>query len=128
MSPQSSDFEELGRKVQRAQLAVEQLRGTATVDGVTVVVDAENRLRSVNVADEDAVLAAYDAAVADLKPKLDETMGELRADARVEAVSTFVEANSARLEAERVRRQREIEEEDERYYQERYRRGWLDRG
>lgn len=122
----SRDFEELGRKVQRAAFAVERIRGVGVVDGIRVVVDAENRLVSVSVAAQDAIVAAYRAAVDDARPQVEDAMREVRADPRVEAMSTFVEANAARLEAERVRRAREIEEDDDAYYEERYRRGWLE--
>jgi len=126
MALHRNDFEELGRKVQRAQLALQQVRGIGTANGIRAVVDAENRLLSVTVTDEDAVLAAYNAAVADIQPKLDDAMREVRADPRVGSISTFVEANSARLEVERARRNGETEEENDDYYQQRYRRGWHD--
>jgi hypothetical protein len=126
MALHRNDFEELGRKVQRAQLALQQVRGIGTANGIRAVVDAENRLLSVTVTDEDAVLAAYNAAVADIQPKLDDAMREVRADPRVGSISTFVEANSARVEVERARRNGETEEENDDYYQQRYRRGWHD--
>ncbi|MHA7652256.1 hypothetical protein ACX9NE_14230 [Mycobacterium sp. ML4] len=96
-------------------------------DGIRVVVDAENRLLSVNAPDEDAIVVAYNAAVDDVRPKIEDAMREVRGDPRVEAMSTFVAANSARLQAERARRLREIEEDDDAYYEEQYRRGWLER-
>ncbi|BDB42822.1 hypothetical protein Mkiyose1665_43670 [Mycobacterium kiyosense] len=118
-----NDFEELGLKVQRAQRALEQARGVGTADGIHVVVDAENRLLSVNVPDEDAIIAAYRAAVADVQVRVEDAMSEVRSDPRFEAMSTFVEANSARLDAERAQR----EQDDEAYYEEQARRGWRDR-
>lgn len=119
------DFEELGLKVQRAQSALEQVRGVGAADGVRVVVDAENRLLSVTVPDEAAILAAYNAAVEDMRPKVEDAMREVRSDPRVEAVSTFVEANTERRQAEN--RPEGGVEEDDAYYEERYRRGWRDR-
>ncbi len=126
MFPRHNDSEELGMKVQRAQHALEQTRGIGTVRGIRVTVDADNRLLSVTVDEEGTILEAYQAALADKQPKVDDALRELRADPRFEAVSTFAEANSAREEAERVERQRDFEEEDDEYYAERNRRGWLE--
>ncbi|WP_225730150.1 MULTISPECIES: YbaB/EbfC family nucleoid-associated protein [unclassified Nocardia] len=95
-----SDFDSLGLKVQRAQRALEQARGVGEVDGIRVVVDANNRLVEVSAPDADALIAAYRAALLDLGPRLDEAMAEVRADSRFSAISTFVEANTAREEAE----------------------------
>lgn len=122
-----NDFEDLGLKVQRAQFALEQLRGIGTVNGIRVVVDAENRLVSVTAPDEDDILAAYSAAVVDMQPKLEQAMREVLADPRVQAMSTFVEANSARLEADRARQHSETQEDDDAYYEQQYRQGWRDR-
>ena len=71
-------------------------------------------------------MAAYNAALADKQPQVDEAVQDLRADPRFEAVSTFAEANSARLEQDRVQRRRRQEEDDDDYYAERNRRGWLE--
>lgn len=114
-------------KVRRAQSALEQARGVGTAGGVRVVVDAENRLLSVTVPDETAILAAYHAAVDDMRPKIEEAMREVRSDPRVGAMSAFVEANAARLEADRARRLEALVQDEDAYYEERYRRGWLDR-
>ncbi|MDP7720714.1 YbaB/EbfC family nucleoid-associated protein [Mycobacterium sp. TY814] len=121
----SNDFEELGRKVQRAQHGLEHARGVGTANGIRVVVDAENRLLSVTAPDEEAILAAYNAAVDDVRPLIEQAMREVRADPRVEAMSTFVEANSARLHAECARSA--SEDDDDTYYDDRFRRGWRDR-
>lgn len=123
----ADDFEELGLKVRRAQSSLQQVRGVGTVDGIRVVVDAENRLLSVTAPDEDAILAAYRAAVDDLRPKVEEAMREVRSDPRVGAMSAFIEANSARLDGERARGMEAAEQDDDAYYEERYRRGWRDR-
>ncbi|PXX68537.1 hypothetical protein DFR70_102219 [Nocardia tenerifensis] len=95
------DFEELGRKVQRAQYAMAQVRGIGVVRGVSVIVDAENRLLSIDVPNATAIIEAYQAALRDKEPKAAAAMRELNADARLRSVRTFTEANSARLEAER---------------------------
>jgi len=121
----SNDFEELGSKVQRAQRALKQARGVGTANGIRVVVDAENRLLSVTAPDEEAILAAYNAAVDDVRPLIEDAMREVRSDPRVEAMSTFVEANSARLHTERTRSA--SEDDDDTYYDDRFRRGWRDR-
>jgi len=125
MFQQANEFDELGLKVQRAQQQLEQIQGVGVVDGIRVIVDAQNQLLSVTLADEDAVLAAYRAAVADKQPKVDEAMQELRGDARFEAVSTFAEGNAARSEAHRMEREQRHQDEDDDYFEERNRRGWL---
>ncbi|WP_162958469.1 hypothetical protein [Nocardia yunnanensis] len=113
-----NDSDGLGLKVQRAQHALEQIRGVGVVNGIRVVVDAEDRLLSVTVGEEAAIMAAYRAAVEDKRPKVDEALRELRADTTFEAISTYTNANSARLEAERVERQRKVDEEfDDDYYE-----------
>jgi len=123
----NDDAEQFGAKVQRAQYAIQNIRGVGTAKGIRVIVDAENRLLSVTVDEEASILQAYRAAVADKQPKLDDATREIRTDSRFLAVSTFAEANSARLEAERANRQRRLENEEDRYYEERNRKGWFDR-
>ncbi|ATL66275.1 hypothetical protein [Nocardia terpenica] len=127
MSQQRNDFEELGVKVQRAHYALEKIRGVGVVKGVRVIIDHENRLLSVTVDEEHIILAAYQAALRDKEPKVEEAMRELHADPRVEAASTFVQANTARSEADRARQQQELEEAEDRFFEERNRRGWFDR-
>ncbi|MFE5290495.1 YbaB/EbfC family nucleoid-associated protein [Nocardia sp. NPDC056611] len=113
-----NESDELGLKVQRAQHALEQIRGVGAVQGVRVIVDAEDRLLSVTVNEEAIIMAAYQAAIEDKRPKVDEALRELRADPTFEAVSTYTKANSARWEAERMERQRKLEEEfDDDYYE-----------
>ncbi|MCM6777595.1 YbaB/EbfC family nucleoid-associated protein [Nocardia sp. CDC159] len=97
----ASQYDELGLKVQRAQYELEQIRGSGTVDGVTVEVDAENRLISVDVPGGETIVAAYRAALRDIEPKVAEATRELFADPQVQSARVFAEANSARLEAER---------------------------
>lgn len=101
MSEQYRDFEELGAKVQRAQHAMAQVRGMGVVRGVSVIVDAENRLLSVDVPNALAIIEAYEAALRDMRPQVAAAMRELNADARFRSVRTFTEANSARREADR---------------------------
>ena len=125
MVAERRDFEEFGLKVQRAQLALDQVRGIGRASGIEVVVDVENHLLSVTVTDEDAIVQAYNAAVADVRPKIDEAMRELRADPQVDALSRFIAANPAQREVERVSRDHGVD--DDGYYEERYRRGWRDR-
>ncbi|WP_024800131.1 YbaB/EbfC family nucleoid-associated protein [Nocardia sp. BMG51109] len=126
MFPQRNDFDELGLKVQRAQQRLEQVRGVGTVNGIRVVVDAENRLLSVTLPEEDSIVAAYNAALADKQPQVDEAVQDLRSDPRFEAISTFADANAVRDEAEQAKRQRTYEEDDDDYYEQRNRRGWFE--
>jgi hypothetical protein len=123
MFPHRNDSEELGLKVQRAQYALEQARGVGIADGIRVIVDSQNRLVSVTVDEEDSILAAYRAALQDLQPKLEDAIRELRRDPRLEAISSFAEANQGRLEADRIRQQ-QVEDDDD-YYERRNREGWL---
>ncbi len=111
MSVKHNDSDALGLKVQRAQHALEQIRGVGVVNGIRVVVDAEDRLLSVTVSEEAVIMAAYQAAMEDKRPKVDEALRELRADTTFEAISTYTNANSALLEAERIERQRKLDEE-----------------
>ncbi|MEU1985037.1 hypothetical protein [Nocardia sp. NPDC019395] len=103
-------YDELGLKVQRAQYELERIRGVGTVRGVTVVVDAENRLLAVHAPNGTAIHAAYRAALADKEPQVVAAMRELSADPQVQSVQFFAEANTARLEAERHARAESEEE------------------
>lgn len=102
MSMQHNDFDSLGVKVRRAQTALEQARGVGDVDGVRVVIDANNRLVQASIPGAQALLAAYQAALQDLQSHLDEAMREVHADPRFDAISTFVQANAARPKDERT--------------------------
>lgn len=117
MSLERNDSDQLGLKVQRAQHALEQIQGVGVVQGVRVIVDAEDRLLSVTSHEESIIMAAYRAAVEDKRPKVDAALRELRADTNFEAISTYAAANGARLEAERAERQRKVDEDDDEYYQ-----------
>ncbi|MEU1432442.1 hypothetical protein ABZ412_35800 [Nocardia sp. NPDC005746] len=113
-----NDSDALSSKVQRAQYAIEHIQGVGVVNGVRVIVDAGDRLVSVTVDEEASIMAAYRAAVEDKRPKVDEALRELRADSTFEAISTYTNANSARVEAERVEKQRKLDEElDDDYYE-----------
>ncbi|MEU6563342.1 hypothetical protein [Nocardia nova] len=124
MSP--NNFDELGLKVQRAQRAVEQIRGTGTVNGIRVVVDASGQLISVTGPEGNTILAAYQAAIEDMRPQLDEATHELRNDSRFEAVSTFTEANSTVQEADSFEQELSDDEDDDDYYARRNQQGWFE--
>ncbi|GAB2652414.1 hypothetical protein GCM10027169_16920 [Gordonia jinhuaensis] len=113
MSSPNSQFDELGLKVQRAQYEVDKIRGTATVGGITVEVDAKNRLVAVDHPDAESILAAYEAALRDKQPKVDEAMRDVLSDPHAQAVSTFLETNDSGEEA----RRRRIAKTDERYFE-----------
>ncbi|AHH20520.1 hypothetical protein NONO_c57420 [Nocardia nova SH22a] len=125
MFEQTGHAEELGLKVQRARQAVEQIRGVGTVDGVRVVVDSDGRLLSVSLREGESILAAYNAALADMKPRIDQALQELRADPSIEAVSTFTDANAPRTTANPAERELPYDEDDD-YYERRNRQGWLE--
>lgn len=121
MTPQHNNFDELGAKVQRAQQAISEIRGTAMVNHIRVTVDANNRLLSVTVKDEDSILRAYEAAVADKQAQYDQAMHEIDHDPQFRSISIFAEANAAREEAEQAAHQRHLAEEKDRYYRQQ---GW----
>lgn len=93
MSTDPGEFDSFGLKVQRAQRAVTDIRGTGTVRGITVEVDAENRIVSIGHPDEAALVAAYQAAVRDKQPRVDDAMRAVLDDPQSQAVSTFLDAN-----------------------------------
>ncbi|WP_067704572.1 hypothetical protein [Nocardia jejuensis] len=115
MTEARGNSDQLGLKVQRAQHALEQVRGVGIVEGIRVIVDAEGHLLSVTVDEESIIMSAYRAALDDKRPKVDAALRELRADANFEAISTYTTANGARREAERVERQRKIDEAEDDY-------------
>lgn len=89
----ASRHDELGLKVQRAQHALDQIRGIGTVDGVTVEVDAESQVVAVSGPDGETVLAAYRLAVLEMQPRVTAAMRELAADPRVESTMAFMAAD-----------------------------------
>ncbi|MQY22909.1 hypothetical protein [Nocardia macrotermitis] len=126
MFPQSNNFEELGLKVQRAQQALERIRGVGMVKGIRVTVDAENRLVALTSDEEDIILRAYEAAVADKQAQAEQAIAELQADPRFEAISTFTDANATQAHAARIEQDQRYEEDDDAYFEERNRQGWLE--
>lgn len=100
----ASDYDELGVKVQRAQHALEQIRGIGTVDGVTVEVDAENQVVAVSGPRGETILAAYRLALQNMQPRVADAMRELADDPQVESAMVFTAANAAGREAERLER------------------------
>lgn len=114
---------ELGMKVRRAQERLADIRGIGTSRKVRAVVDAENKLIDVYVPGldsdtTDAIIAAYRAALADQQPKVAEATSELMADPQFETVSAFVQESSNAPASTWT------EEDDDRYFEERNRRGW----
>lgn len=127
MFGQSDDFDELGLKVQRAQQALRHIRGVGVVNGIRVIVDAEGRLLSVTIDDEDTVLAAYNAARTDSATQTGHALRELHTDPRFEAVSTFTDANTHHPHTQPAPPPRPVhhDEDDDDYYEQRNRNGWL---
>lgn len=87
------------------------------------MVDADNKLLDVYVPGldpdtTDRIISAYNAALEDKKPKVEEATREITTDPQFESVAAFVQANSGKLE------QSWTEEDDDRYFEERNRRGW----
>ncbi|NLU83026.1 hypothetical protein [Rhodococcus sp. HNM0569] len=93
------NHEELGAKVRRAQLAVEQIRGVGTVDGVTVQVSADNTIISIDgpaSVKPETVLEAYRIALRDKEPRVEAAMRDVLQDARVSQLSTFTDSRGRR--------------------------------
>lgn len=99
----NSAFDELGAKVQRAQLVVREIRGVGRVGGIAVEVDAENRLVALHHPDADIIMAAYQVALLDKQPRLDEAMRDVLSDTESQSVAAFVDTYAARTEAEPAR-------------------------
>ncbi|MFF2556693.1 YbaB/EbfC family nucleoid-associated protein [Nocardia sp. NPDC058058] len=98
------EHDELGVKVQRAQHALSQIRATATVDGITVEVDAQNQILAISGPLGNTILTAYRQALESIHPQVTEAMRELHADPKVESTMAFTAANPATLEAARLDR------------------------
>ncbi|OZC49249.1 hypothetical protein CH267_24055 [Rhodococcus sp. 06-621-2] len=96
----SSEFDELGAKVQRAQSVAREIRGVGRVGDIAVEVDAENRLVALHHPDADLILAAYRAALLDKQPQLDKAMRDLLSDPDAQAIASFVDSYAARTQAE----------------------------
>lgn len=113
MTASGSEFDEFGVKVKRAQHEVAGIRGVGTVDGITVEVDAENRLAAIVHPDAQSIMAAYHAALRDKQPQVDAAMRDVLSDPQAQAVTTFVHNNNER---EDTRRQ-SVANSDEPYFE-----------
>lgn len=109
----SSAFDELGAKVKRAQSVVRDVRGVGRAGGVSVEVDAENRLVALLHPDADLIMAAYRAAVLDKAPQLDEAMRDLLSDPNAHAITSFVQSTTAVMPASPA----QPVEDDDTYFQ-----------
>ncbi|MFE9581509.1 hypothetical protein ACFYO1_34390 [Nocardia sp. NPDC006044] len=98
----TSEHDELGLKVQRANLALQEIRGNATIDGIHVVVDAQHRLLAVSTPEGRIIVEAYNAAILDAEPRVEDAVRELREDPTIDAVSTFVRDNPAHMDDQRL--------------------------
>lgn len=113
MTMSNGAFDELGAKVQRAQSVVREIRGVGRVGGISVEVDAENRLLALHHPDADILMAAYRAALLDKQPQLDEAMRDVLSDPDTQAIASFVDSHAARTEAEPA----QTLEDDDMYFQ-----------
>ncbi|WP_434159237.1 hypothetical protein C5142_16610 [Rhodococcus sp. BGS-1C] len=108
----NSAFDELGAKVQRAQSVVREIRGVGRVGGIAVEIDAENRLVALHHPDADIIVAAYQAALLDKQPQLDEAMRDVLSDPDAQAVTSFVDTYAARAQAEPAHPAQTLEDDD----------------
>lgn len=109
-----SGVEEFGRKVQRVQFELEQIRGTGVSGRIKVEVDAAGHLISVRSPDGEAILEAYRQALAEAESKAREAAREVLNDPLATSVRGLFEANNAQLEAAR----REKDEKEARAWEE----------
>ncbi|CPW83062.1 YbaB/EbfC family nucleoid-associated protein [Mycobacteroides abscessus] len=109
-----SGVEEFGRKVQRVQFELEQIRGTGVSGRIKVEVDAAGHLISVRSPDGEAILEAYRQALAEAESKARESAREVLNDPLATSVRGLFEANNAQLEAAR----REKDEKEARAWEE----------
>lgn len=96
-----SDIEEFGRKVQRAQYELEQIRSSGFSGHVKVEVDAAGRLLSVRSPDGSAIMEAYQQAVNEADAKAQEVSQEVLTDPLAASVRSLLEVHNAQLEADR---------------------------
>lgn len=95
-------FEQFGATVRRTQDTVERLRGQARSGGVSIEVDAGNRITAIELdpqtvrADADRlaelIRSTYAAAVADLQPRLRHALAEVTGDPRVAGLNRWIAA------------------------------------
>ncbi|QCH24460.1 YbaB/EbfC family nucleoid-associated protein [Mycobacteroides salmoniphilum] len=96
-----SDIEEFGRKVQRAQYELEQIRGTGFSGHIKVEVDAAGKLLSVRSPDGATIIEAYQQAVSEAEAKAREVSQEVLTDPLAASVRGLLEVHHAQLEADR---------------------------
>nr|WP_199345564.1 YbaB/EbfC family nucleoid-associated protein [Mycobacteroides chelonae] len=96
-----SDIEEFGRKVQRAQYELEQIRGTGFSGHIRVEVDAAGKLLSVRSSDAADIMEAYQRAVSEAETQAREVSQEVLTDPLAASVRGLLEAHNAQLEADR---------------------------
>ncbi|OHU30229.1 YbaB/EbfC family nucleoid-associated protein [Mycobacteroides chelonae] len=96
-----SDIEEFGRKVQRAQYELEQIRGTGFSGHIKVEVDAAGKLLSVRSPDSASIMEAYRQAVSEAEAKAQEVSQEVLTDPLAASVRGLLGVHNAQLEADR---------------------------
>lgn len=128
MSLPHSRSEELGIKVRRAQQQLEGVRGVGRSGDVIVEVDAENRIKSLNVPGAQDIIRAYLLAVQDKQARVDVALADYLADPTIDAVSMFINANRTRATTPPAQQDELDWEEETRQQQEHIRRsfqrGW----
>lgn len=95
------DLEEFGRKVQRVQYELDQIRATGFSGNVKVEVDAAGRLLSVRSPDGAAILEAYQAALSEAESRAKAVAQDVLNDPLATTVRGLFETNNAQLEADR---------------------------
>lgn len=105
----SPNIEEFGRKVQRAQLEIQQVKATATSGSATVVVDSTGALVSVTSPNELEILVAYREARAQVDAKVKTAAKEVTDDPLAQTISGLVDAYRVAQAAVQTRRAEEDE-------------------
>ncbi|MFD6198092.1 YbaB/EbfC family DNA-binding protein [Mycobacteriaceae bacterium NPDC060252] len=96
-----SDVEEFGRKAQRAQYELEQIRGTGFSGHIKVEVDAAGKLLSVRSSDGADIMEAYQQAIVEAEAQAREVSQEVLTDPLAASVRGLLQAHNAQLEADR---------------------------